>query len=82
MLASIGPRLAAGAIGLIILVVYLGVPLLAVIDICRKLRGGSRIGWALLIVVATLFIPLIGLILAILWFVFRRRFIAVQRGTR
>lgn len=82
MLASIGPRLAEGAIGVILLVVYIGIPILAVIDICRKLRGTARILYALLIVVATIFIPLIGLILAIMWFVFRRRFIAVQRVTR
>lgn len=82
MLSSIGPRLAAGAIGIIILVVYIGIPIVAIIDICRKLRGASRIFWALLIAVATFFIPLIGLILAIMWFVFRRRFIAVQRVTR
>jgi hypothetical protein len=77
--AGIGPRLGAGIFGLVLLVIFLGVPILAVISVIRNLRGFLRWSWGLVIVAATLFIPLIGLILSIGWFTFKGRFVDVQR---
>jgi hypothetical protein len=66
-------------IPVLFLVCIYGLPLWAIVSVCRFLRGGLRIFWVVLIVGGFLFIPLIGLILSVMWFVFKSRFVDWQR---
>lgn len=73
---------AAGAVTLISVVeaaVIYGLPLWALVSVIRNLRGGLRIFWVALIIASWLFITLIGLVLSVMYLVFQRRFVAVQR---
>jgi hypothetical protein len=64
---------------LILIAIYYGVPIWAVVTAARNLRGGLRVMWIVVIVAATVTIPLIGLLLAVVFLALKRRFVAIQR---
>jgi hypothetical protein len=68
----------ANLIPVLFSVIYWGFVLWAVVSVCRNLRGGLRIFWVAIIIGSFLFIPLIGIILSVMYFAFKKRFVAIQ----
>lgn len=62
--------------------VFFGIPLLAIIEVCRTLRGGSRIFWLVFIIGGFLILPILGLFFSAIFFIFKKRFVAAQRRYR
>jgi hypothetical protein len=65
----------------ILVVVAYGLPVVAVVLAALRLRGGMRIFWMALITAGALFIPLIGIIIAVGFLIFKGRFVDWQRST-
>lgn len=70
---------AVHGLGLVFLLLIFGPLLWAIWTAIRDLRGFLRVFWVLLIVGGYIFIPLIGLILAIGFLTFKSRFVDWQR---
>ena len=81
MLASLAHRNAT-FVALILIIVIYGIPIWALISVFRNLRGGFRIFWILLIIAGFFIVPLIGIILSVMFLVFKRRFVAAQSSMR
>jgi hypothetical protein len=70
----------AGAVGLVLLVLFFGIPIWAIVSVIRNLRGSLRVFWIVFIAVWLFWIPLIALIVSVMYFVFKSRFVDYQRA--
>ncbi len=77
MQLTIGP----GGVALVIFLIYILVPAAAMISVAINLRGSMRVVWLVMLIASWLFFTLVSLILSVMWFAFKRRFMYWQQRT-